>query len=138
VKPKQTTVYLKPDLYKALKVRAAETDQSLSELVSGAVRRSLEEDAKDLAVFKQRAREPNLACETVLKDRGGVDEAFRRKNLAVEPVKLKKLAVRLRVSESEAMRRAVDLALARQDVAEGLRRLRQLRTLKDVYRRLPK
>jgi len=63
---------------------------------------------------------------------------LRRKNLVVEPVRLKELAVRLRVSESEAIRRAVDLALARQDVAEGLRRLRGLRTLGDVYRCLPK
>jgi hypothetical protein len=68
MKPRRTTVYLEPDLHKALKVKAAETDRSLSELVSGAVRRSLLEDAEDLAVFKQRAREPNLAFETVLKD----------------------------------------------------------------------
>jgi plasmid stability protein len=67
MKPKRITVYLEPDLHKALKVRAAETDQSVSELVSGAVRRSLLEDAEDLAAFKQRAREPNLAFETVLK-----------------------------------------------------------------------
>ena len=68
MKPKRTTVYLEPDLHKALKVKAAETDQSVSELVSGAVRRSLLEDDEDLAVFKRRAREPNLAFETVLKD----------------------------------------------------------------------
>ena len=68
MKPKRTTVYLESDLHKALKVKAAETDQSVSELVSGAVRRSLLEDAEDLAAFKQRAREPNLAFEAVLKD----------------------------------------------------------------------
>ncbi len=68
MKPKRTTVYLESDLHKALKVKAAETDQSVSELISGAVRRSLLEDAEDLAVFKRRAREPNLAFETVLKD----------------------------------------------------------------------
>lgn len=68
MKPRRTTVYLEPDLHKALKVKAAETDQSVSELVSGAVRRSLLEDAEDLAAFKERAREPNLAFETVLKD----------------------------------------------------------------------
>lgn len=68
MKPKRTTVYLESDLHKALKVKAAETDQSVSELVSGAVRRSLLEDAEDLAAFKQRTREPNLSFETVLKD----------------------------------------------------------------------
>ncbi|HYM91569.1 MAG TPA: CopG family transcriptional regulator, partial [bacterium] len=45
MKPKRTTVYLEPDLHKALKVKAAETDQSVSDLISGAVRRSLLEDA---------------------------------------------------------------------------------------------
>jgi hypothetical protein len=81
MKPKRTTVYLESDLHKALKVKAAETDQSVSELVSGAVRRSLLEDAEDLAVFKQRAREPNLAFETVLKDlrrRGRLSRGQRR------------------------------------------------------------
>ena len=50
-------------------------------------------------------------------------------------VKLEELATRLRVSESEAMRRVVELALAGEDVAEGLRRLRNRGTLGDVYRR---
>lgn len=68
MKPRRTTVYLEADLHKALKIKAAETDQSVSELVSGAVRRSLLEDIEDLAAFKQRAREPNLAFETILKD----------------------------------------------------------------------
>ena len=68
MKPKRTTVYIESDLHKALKVKAAETDQSVSELVVRAVRRSLLEDAEDLAAFKRRAREPNLAFETVLKD----------------------------------------------------------------------
>ncbi len=68
MKLKRTTVYLESDLHKALKVKAAETDQSVSELVSGVVRRSLREDAEDLAVSTRRAREPNLAFETVLKD----------------------------------------------------------------------
>ncbi len=68
MKSRRTTVYLESDLHKALKVKAAETDQSVSKLVSGAVRRSLLEDAEDLAAFKRRAKEPNLAFETVLKD----------------------------------------------------------------------
>ena len=68
MKPRRTTVYLESDLHKALKFKAAETDQSVSELVSRAVRRSLREDTEDLAVFKQREKEPNLAFETVLKD----------------------------------------------------------------------
>jgi len=66
--PKRTTVYLEPDLHRALKIKAAETDQSVSELVSVSVRLSLQEDAQDLAAFKRRAREPNMAFEIILKD----------------------------------------------------------------------
>lgn len=65
---KRATVYLEPSLHKALRVKAAHTDRSLSDLVNAAVRRSLAEDADDLAVFEARAAEPVLAFEDVLKD----------------------------------------------------------------------
>lgn len=65
---KRATVYLDPMLHRALRVKAAETEQSVSHLVNAAVRRSLAEDAGDLAAFDDRAKEPNLAFEDVLKD----------------------------------------------------------------------
>jgi len=65
---KRATVYFDAALHRALRLKAAETDQSMSELVNAAVRRSLGEDAEDLAAFEARAREPNLAFEGVLKD----------------------------------------------------------------------
>jgi hypothetical protein len=65
---KRATVYLDPNLHRALRVKAAQTDRSLSELVNAAVRRTLAEDAEDLAAFDARAKEPNLAFEHVLKD----------------------------------------------------------------------
>jgi plasmid stability protein len=65
---KRATVYLDPNLHRALRVKAAQTDRSLSELVNAAVRRTLAEDAEDLAAFDVRAKEPNLAFELVLKD----------------------------------------------------------------------
>ncbi len=49
-------------------MKAAHTEQSLSELVNAAVRRYFAADAKDLAVFDARANEPTLAFEDVLKD----------------------------------------------------------------------
>jgi len=64
---KRATVYLDPDLHRALRMKAAETDQSLSELVNEAIRLSLAEDAEDLAAARSRAKEPNLDFETVLK-----------------------------------------------------------------------
>ena len=65
---KRATVYLDAGLHKALRIKAAQTDHSLSDLVNTAVRRSLSEDAGDLAAFDERAQEPNLAFEDVLKD----------------------------------------------------------------------
>ena len=67
-KVKRATVYLDPTLHRALRVKAAETEYSVSALVNAAVRLSLCEDAADLAAFKQRAREPALSFEAVLKD----------------------------------------------------------------------
>ena len=67
-KVKRATVYLDPTLHRALRVKAAETDESVSALVNAAVRLSLGEDAADLAAFKARAQKPVLAFEAVLKD----------------------------------------------------------------------
>lgn len=66
--PKRATVYFDSELHRALRLKAAETDRSLSDLVNEAVRLNLDEDAEDLAAFKQRAREPNLPFESVVKD----------------------------------------------------------------------
>ncbi len=65
---KRSTVYFDPDLYKALKIKAAQYEKSLSELINQAVRWSLVEDAEDLAAFEERKNEPNLDFEKVLKD----------------------------------------------------------------------
>ncbi len=65
---KRSTIYFDPDLHRALRLKAAETDQSVSELVNEAVKLSLAEDAEDLAAFEARASEPNLPFEEVLKD----------------------------------------------------------------------
>ena len=65
---KRATVYFDPSLHKALRVKAAATERSLSDLINAAVRASLSEDAGDLAAFEARAKEPNLAFEDVLKD----------------------------------------------------------------------
>jgi len=61
-------VYFDPALHRALRIKAAETDRSLSDLVNEAVKLSLLEDAEDLAAFEERAGEPGLAFEEVVKD----------------------------------------------------------------------
>jgi len=63
---KRATVYLEPMLHKALRIKAAETSRSISDLINEAVRFSLAEDAEDLAVFTERMDEPLLAFEEVL------------------------------------------------------------------------
>jgi hypothetical protein len=65
---KRATVYFDQDLHRALRIKAAETDQSLSEVVNQAVRSTLAEDADDLAAFRQRAKEPTLPFEQVVRE----------------------------------------------------------------------
>lgn len=65
---KRATVYFDPALHRALRVKAAETERSLSDIVNEAVKLSLLEDAEDLAAFEERASEPSLSFEDVVKD----------------------------------------------------------------------
>jgi hypothetical protein len=65
---KLTTIYFEPEIHRTLRVKAAETGQSLSELFNQAVRLFLAEDAEDMAAFAERRHEPNLPFEDVLKD----------------------------------------------------------------------
>jgi hypothetical protein len=64
---KRSTVYFKPEIYSALRLKAAVTDRSLSDLVNEAVRRALGEDQEDLAAFEERVAEPTLSYEALLK-----------------------------------------------------------------------
>ena len=67
-KTKRATIYLASDIHRALRLKAAETDRSVSDLVNDAVRQSLSEDAEDLAAFELRLKEPDLPFEDVVKD----------------------------------------------------------------------
>jgi len=66
--PKRATVYFDPELHRALRVKAAETERSMSDLVNEAVKLSLVEDAEDLAAFEDRVNEPSFPYEDVVKD----------------------------------------------------------------------
>jgi len=65
---KRATVYFDPELHRALRLKAVETERSMSELVNEAVKLTLAEDAEDLAAFEDRAVEPDLPFESVVKD----------------------------------------------------------------------
>ena len=65
---KRVTVYLKPEYHRALRVKAAETEYSVSDLVNSAVKLALLEDAVDIEAFEKRAKDPLLAFEDVVKN----------------------------------------------------------------------
>ena len=67
-KTRRATIYLDTELHRALRIKAAESDQTVSDIVSQAVRQTLAEDVENLAAVRTRAKEPNLDFETVLKD----------------------------------------------------------------------
>jgi hypothetical protein len=65
---KRATIYFDADLHRAVRMKAVEIETSVSDLVNSALRQSLAEDADDLAAFRDRAKEPNLDFEAVVKD----------------------------------------------------------------------
>jgi hypothetical protein len=65
---KRATIYFEPELHRALRLKAAETDRTVSDLVNDAVRRALAEDADDLAAYADRVCEPDLPYERVVED----------------------------------------------------------------------
>ena len=65
---RRTTVYFDPGIHRALRLKAAETDRSISEVIDEALRLCLLEDAEDLAALRKRAHEPNIRFEDAVRD----------------------------------------------------------------------
>ena len=71
----RVTVYFQADIHRALRLTAAATDRSISDLVNDAVKAALAEDAEDLAAFSDRKNDRNLSFDTFvqgLKQRGRI------------------------------------------------------------------
>ena len=64
---KRATIYFDTNLHKALRLKSVETSRSVSELVNDAVKEALAEDAEDLKAFEERAREPLMSYEEMVK-----------------------------------------------------------------------
>lgn len=64
--PKRSTIYFDPELHRAVRLKAAALDASISDVVNEAVRRSLTEDAMDLEEFEKRRKEPVVDFESVV------------------------------------------------------------------------
>ena len=72
---KRATVYFDPVVHRALRMKAAAADRTVSDMVNDAVRLCLAEDAEDLAAFVDRADEPSIAFDkfvTGLRRRGKI------------------------------------------------------------------
>jgi predicted transcriptional regulator len=64
---RRATVYLDPEIHRALKLKAAATDQSISVMVNDAVRLALAEDAEDLEALDDRVSEPDIDFDSFVK-----------------------------------------------------------------------
>lgn len=65
---KRATVYFEPALHRAIRLKAAHTHRSISEIVNDAVRAALRDDEEDLAAFEDRVAEPVVSYEALLKE----------------------------------------------------------------------
>ena len=72
---KRATVYFEAEVHRALRLKAAASDRSISDMVNDAVKASLAEDAEDLAAFSERKNDKSLSFDTFvqgLKRRGRI------------------------------------------------------------------
>lgn len=67
---KRATVYLDPELHKAVKVKASLSSVTISELIGEALRNSLREDALDIQAVEDVKDEPSYSLEEVLEEFG--------------------------------------------------------------------
>ncbi len=65
---KRSTVYFDPSIHQALRLKAASTHTSFSELVDEAVRLLLREDQENLSAFSESVKEPEISYEALLND----------------------------------------------------------------------
>ena len=65
---KRSTVYFDPQLHAALRLKAAHTHRSFSDIVNDDVRAALAEDEEDLSAFEERVSEPVMSYEALLDD----------------------------------------------------------------------
>ncbi len=65
---KRSTIYMAPELHRALRLKALDTGRSMTDLVNEAVRMAFREDQEDLSAFDERVKEPEMTYEALLKD----------------------------------------------------------------------
>jgi len=65
---KRATIYFDPDIHRILKMKAAETSTTISEIINNTIKQELKEDQDDLKAFKDRISEPVISYEKLLND----------------------------------------------------------------------
>ncbi len=65
---KRATIYFDPDIHRVLKIKAASTNTSISEIVDTAIRQELSQDESDLRIFDARVNEASISFEEILKE----------------------------------------------------------------------
>lgn len=64
---KRVTIYFDPDIHRALRLKAAATERSVSDMVNEAVKLALAEDVEDIQAFEERVSEPHLDFDQFVK-----------------------------------------------------------------------
>lgn len=65
---KRATVYFDPEIHRALRLKAAASDRTVSDLVNEAVKLTLTEDDEDMKAFEERATDPVLDFDDFVRD----------------------------------------------------------------------
>lgn len=64
---RRATVYFDPAVHRALRLKSAATDRTVSDIINDALRKSFAEDVADLADARKRRREPSISFESAVK-----------------------------------------------------------------------
>lgn len=65
---KRATVYFDAAIHRALRLKAAAADRSISDMVNDAVKKALAEDAEDFDAFDQRRSERSTSFDSLVRD----------------------------------------------------------------------
>jgi plasmid stability protein len=63
---KRATIYFDPDLHRAVRLKAVNTNQSISDVVNDSLRAMLSEDEEELMAFDETASDPLMTYEELL------------------------------------------------------------------------
>lgn len=66
VELKRATIYIEPELHKAVRLKSAHTNRTISNIVNESLRLALAEDEDDLCSFDEHANEPLMTYEELL------------------------------------------------------------------------